>query len=92
MRYILKPIGRLFLKHVFADFVAMEAIVRASGLDWTIVRPSRLTDQPLSGHYRTRRELDLRRNFTVARADVAHFVLAVTADPDTYGATFSIAK
>jgi NAD(P)H-binding len=42
MRYVLKPVGRRFLKHVFSDFVAMEKIVRASGLDWTIVRPPRL--------------------------------------------------
>jgi uncharacterized protein YbjT (DUF2867 family) len=77
---------------VFADFVAMENVVRASGLDWTIVRPSRLTDKPLTGHYRTRREQDVSRNFTVSRADVAHLILAVTGDPDTSGATISIAK
>ena len=63
MRYFIKPLGRLFLKHVFADFVAMEEIVRASGLDWTIVRPPSLTDKPFTGHYRTRRDLNLRRNF-----------------------------
>ncbi len=90
MRYIVKPIGRLFLKNVFADFVAMEKIVRASGLDWTILRPSRLTDKPLTGHYRTRRELNLRRNFTVSRADLAHLILAVSGDRDTYGATIHI--
>jgi putative NADH-flavin reductase len=92
MRYLLKPIGRFFLKNVFADFVAMEQIVRASELDWTIVRPSRLTDKPLTGHYRTRRELNLRGNFTVSRADVAHLILAVSGDLDTYGATIHIAK
>ncbi len=92
MRYILKPIGRLFLKNVFADFVAMEEVVRASGLDWTIVRPSRLTDKPLTGHYRTRRDLNLRRNFTVSRADVAHLILAVSGDSDTYGAAIHIGK
>jgi putative NADH-flavin reductase len=92
MRYVIKPIGRLFLKHVFADFVAMEKIVRASGLDWTIVRPPSLTDKPLSGHYRTRRELNFHRNFTVSRADVAHLILAVSGDRDSYGATIHIAS
>jgi putative NADH-flavin reductase len=92
MRYILKPIGRLFLKHVFADFVAMEDIVRASGLDWTIVRPSRLTDKPFTGEYRTRRDENLRRNFTVSRADVAHLILAVSGESDTYGAAIYIAQ
>ncbi len=92
MRYILKPIGRLFLKNVFADFVEMEEIVRASGLDWTIVRPPRLTDKPFTGQYRTRRELNLRRSFTASRADVADLILAVSGDSDTYGATIHIAN
>jgi putative NADH-flavin reductase len=92
MRYILKPIGRRFLKHVFADFVAMEKVVRASGLDWTIVRPPRLTDKPLSGHYRTQRDLNLHRNLMVSRADVAHLILTACADRETYDAAIYIAS
>jgi putative NADH-flavin reductase len=92
MRYVLKPVGRRFLKHVFADFVAMEKIVRASGLDWTIVRPPRLSDKPVTGRYRTRRDLNLHRNFMVSRADVAHLLLAVCADSDTTGAAIYIAS
>jgi putative NADH-flavin reductase len=41
MRYVIKPLGKRLLRHVFSDFVAMEAVVRASGLDWTVVRPPR---------------------------------------------------
>jgi uncharacterized protein YbjT (DUF2867 family) len=62
----------------------MEDVVRATSLDWTALRPPRLTDQPLTGHYRTRRDLNLRRGLKVARADVAHLALAVAADPQTY--------
>jgi len=32
------------LRRAFADHVAQEAVVEASGLDWTIVRPSAFTD------------------------------------------------
>ena len=92
MRYVVKPIGRRVLKHVFADFVAMEKIVRASGLDWTIVRPPRLTDKPLTGRYRTRRDVNLRGNFAVSRADVAHLILAACADRETYDAAIYIAS
>jgi putative NADH-flavin reductase len=92
MRYVVKPIGRLFLKNVFADFVAMEEIVRASGLDWTVIRPPSLTDKPFTGRYRTRRDLNVPRSFTVSRADVAHLILTVSGDPDTYGHAISIAK
>jgi putative NADH-flavin reductase len=92
MRYVIKPIGRRLLKHVFADFVEMEKVVRASGLDWTIVRPPRLTDKPLTGNYRTRRDINMHRNFAVSRADVAHLILAGCADPDSYDAAIYIAS
>ena len=92
MRYVIKPIGRRFLKYVFADFVEMEKVVRASGLDWTIVRPPRLTDKPFSGNYRTRRDLNMHRNFAVSRADVAHLILAACADRESYDAAIYIAS
>jgi putative NADH-flavin reductase len=92
MRYVLKPMTRLFLKHVFADFVDMEKVVRASGLDWTIMRPPRLTDKPFTGRYRTRRDLNLHRNITVSRADLAHLILAVCADGESIGAAIYIAR
>jgi uncharacterized protein YbjT (DUF2867 family) len=92
MRYLAKPIGQRVLRYNFADFVAMEAVVRDSGLDWTIVRPPALTDKPLTGRYRTRRELNVRRGFRVSRADVAHLILAVSGDPGTYQAAIFLAS
>jgi len=92
MRYLIKPIGQLFLRHVFADFVGMEAVVRASGLDWTIVRPPQLTDKPYTGHYRTRRDANMHGNFSVSRADVADLILDICADDDTREAAIYIAK
>jgi uncharacterized protein YbjT (DUF2867 family) len=84
MRYLAKPITQRVLRDPFADLVGMEQVVRASGLDWTILRPPRLTDKPLTGHYRTRRELNVRRGLVLPRADLAHLILAVCGDPDTY--------
>jgi len=92
MRYVIKPIGTRFLKNVFSDFVTMEAVVRASGLEWTIVRPPRLTDKPFTGRYRTRRDENLHGNFAVSRADLADLILKVCADDDTRGAAIYIAK
>ena len=43
-RYLAKPILARVLRDANADFAAMEAVVRASGVDWTLVRPPRLTD------------------------------------------------
>ncbi|MBO0807617.1 MAG: NAD(P)H-binding protein [Actinobacteria bacterium] len=92
LRYLAKPVAGRVLKDAFTDFRAMEQVVRATGLDWTIVRPPRLTDKPLTGRYRTRRGANVRRGLTVSRADLAHLVLAVSSDPDTYRAAIAIAN
>jgi uncharacterized protein YbjT (DUF2867 family) len=67
----------LLLKEVFADKERAEETVRASGLDWTIVRPAVLRNGRLTGHYRAGAAA---RGFTlfprIRRADVADFMLA----------------
>jgi putative NADH-flavin reductase len=92
MRLLIKPVGKLFLHNVFADFVTMEAVVRASDLDWTIIRPPGLNEKPFTGTYRTQRDADMARNFAVSRADVADLILRVVPDADTRGAAIYIAK
>ncbi len=57
LRSAVKPVARrTFLRHICADMLAAEAEVETSGLDWTIVRPPRLTSKPASGSYRTATE------------------------------------
>ena len=53
----------------------MEVTVRQSGLDWTLVRPSRLTDGPATGLYRAGPGQALPDARPIARADVAAYVL-----------------
>jgi putative NADH-flavin reductase len=67
--------GRLFFPDLLADASDMENILETSGLDWTIVRPPRLTDKPYTGAYRVREDHLPRFGFTISRADVADFVL-----------------
>lgn len=67
--------GRLFFPSVVADASAMEQIVMASGLDWTLVRPPQLTDKPQTGRYRVREEHLPVFGFKIARADVANFMI-----------------
>jgi putative NADH-flavin reductase len=74
---------RTFLRHVSADMLRAEAVVGASDLDWTIVRPPRLTDGPGTGRYRVGIERDLARNLSLLRADLATFLLAAIADRAT---------
>ncbi|GAC1504712.1 MAG: SDR family oxidoreductase [Ktedonobacteraceae bacterium] len=48
--YIFRP---LILKNVYADALAQDALIQASGLDWTIVRPYRLDDGAATQTYKT---------------------------------------
>jgi putative NADH-flavin reductase len=67
--------GRLFFPDVTRDAGEMENIFRKSGLDWTMVRPPRLTDQPRTGKYRVLEGHLPRFGFAISRADVADFMI-----------------
>ena len=83
-RYLLKPLARrTALRHVCADMRGAEDEVRASGLDWTIFRPPRLTGKAASGSYRTAIDRNLPRGYAISRADLAACMLAALDDPAT---------
>lgn len=71
------------LKDVYTDLRAMEAELAASATDWTSVRPPKLTDKPLTGTYRRVVGGNPKAGRTIARADVAHAMLACVDDPAT---------
>ena len=68
-------------KTVYDDIRRMETIVRDSGLDWTIVRPSGLFDLPAPTDY-LRGEVDPVGGFT-ARIDLADYLVSLAADNTT---------
>ncbi len=65
-----------------------DATLAASGLDFTIVRPGRLTDDPGDG--RVAIAPSLPRGGSVTRDDVAAVVAACLQRPDTIGWTFEL--
>jgi putative NADH-flavin reductase len=67
--------GRLFFPALVADASEMEHVFTNSELDWTIVRPPRLTDKPRTGRYRVSEGRLPHFGFAISRADVADFVL-----------------
>jgi putative NADH-flavin reductase len=68
-RYILRP---LIFRHILAEHNRVEAIVKSSSLDWTIVRPTALTSRSAIGYVAS---LELQpRTFITTRADVAAFI------------------
>jgi uncharacterized protein YbjT (DUF2867 family) len=62
--------------------------VRGTGLDWTIVRPGSLTDDPGTGLVRVSTELGGRG--PVPRDDVAAVLAAVLTTPSTISVTFEL--
>ena len=65
----------LLLRNVYADKNRQEAIVRDSGLDWVLVRPSILNDKPGRGTIRALTDLSGFHGGAISRADVATFVV-----------------
>ena len=71
----------LMLRNVYEDKDRQENAIRASALDWIIVRPTALNDKPPRGHIRALTDLSGIQGGTIARADVADFVVQqLTAD------------
>jgi len=89
-RLLLKPLIWALLRPVYADMATMEHEMRQSDLDWTIVRPPRLTDKPPTGRYRTARNRSVRRGYVIARADLAGAILTLLDDPTARRAAIGI--
>ena len=92
MRHVGARFARTAFRRHYADLARMEDVLRGSGLDWTISRPPRLTNGPLTGAYRTATDRNVRGGWLVSRADVAHHMLHVLGDPGTIGHAIGIAS
>jgi putative NADH-flavin reductase len=91
MRHLFAPFARTAFRRQYADVARMEEILRDSGLDWTAVRPPKLTNKPLTGAYRTAVDQNIRGGWSVSRADVAHYMLRLLDQPETAGHAVGIA-
>ena len=87
LRFFEPVITKTIGKTVYDDMRRMETIVRDSGLDWTIVRPSGLFDSPYVTDYRAG-EADPVGAFT-SRSDLAHYLVRL-ASRSGRGETVSI--
>jgi uncharacterized protein YbjT (DUF2867 family) len=75
-----KLIYPLLLRNVYADKNRQETLVRESGLDWILVRPSVLNDKPKRDNVRALTDLSEFHGGTISRGDVASFVLDQVRD------------
>jgi hypothetical protein len=90
-RRLLLPFITRLLRDVYADLAAMEDEIGSSDTDWTVVRPPKLTDKPLTGKYRVVVGGNVPRGYAISRADVAHAMLAALDDPATFGKPVGVA-
>ena len=91
-RFVAKPILWRFLGEVWRDMQATELVVRASGLDWTILRPPQLKDGPAKGRYQSNRDANVRWGFTIRRADLARAMVDALEDDTSIGSALSVAN
>lgn len=88
-RWATKVLQRL-LRHMYADQLVMERLVKDSGIEYTIIRPPRLIDKPATGHYRVAINSFLKNSLSISRADVAHFMIHHLGDRETFHAMVEI--
>ena len=75
-------LASIVMKGIVTDKTAGETLLKRSGIDWTIVYATRLTDEPRSGGYRTV-EGTLTRVGTISRTDLADALLSTLSDPNS---------
>jgi uncharacterized protein YbjT (DUF2867 family) len=88
-RPLLNPIVRwlavdLILKIAFEDHARQEELVRASGLEWVVARPGRLTNGPARHRYVKTTALEPVPS-SISRADVADFLVTACEVPKWVG-------
>lgn len=75
-RLIMHLVGATLLKNPFAAQRAMQELIHRSDTDWTIVQPPRLLNHAGRGTWRVDADALPAGGLTIARADVAAFMLA----------------
>jgi putative NADH-flavin reductase len=81
----------LLLNTIYEDKNRQEALIKAQGesgaIDWTIVRPGMLTDEPATHEYRIVNDLTDYTVGSISRGDVGHFIIAAIESNTFLGQT-----
>ena len=84
-------IASFIMRNHMRDSLAMEEIVQSNGLDWTIARPPRLTQEE-NPTYRSREGAAPKMGFSLARKAVAAFMLDAIEQNKHFHKIVGIAK
>jgi putative NADH-flavin reductase len=77
---LIRGIMRIAVPHVLDDAIAHAKLLEASGLDWTVVRGPRLTEEARRGHYRVG-WVGVNASTQIGRDDLADFILTEIERP-----------
>ncbi|NKY97167.1 NAD(P)H-binding protein [Nocardiopsis dassonvillei subsp. albirubida] len=83
IKKVVTPLVGWVFRDAYRDLAVMERSLSASDTDWTILRPPRLTDGPLTGLHRMSLGTNVSGGLSISRADLAHAALAALEDPAT---------
>ena len=84
VRFEIKNIFQRIFKYNIADMLVMETILKDSGLNWTVIRPSRLLNKLKTGKYRISINKNLSRPSSVSRKDLADYIFHHIFDEKIY--------
>ena len=91
LRVIMRPLIKAVLADLYIDLARMEGEIEQSGLDWTVIRPPRLVDGPLTGAYRSVIGGNVPNGYAISRADTAHAMVSALGNADTIRQPIGIA-
>ncbi|MGD9842175.1 MAG: NAD(P)-dependent oxidoreductase [Steroidobacteraceae bacterium] len=91
---LLNPLAKLFtyllIREATADHTRQEQLARDSGLQWSVARPSRLTNGPARGNYQ--KAVGRQVPGSISRADVADFLLEAATTELWIGKTVNLGR
>ena len=90
LRFMMKNLVQKILFHNYEDMMRMEESIKQSELDWTIVRPPRLTNGRRTESYRVQKEVVIGGS-KISRADVADYIVKSLTDKQTFQTAFGVA-
>jgi uncharacterized protein YbjT (DUF2867 family) len=89
---LLNPVAQflvnMMLKEAVADHTLQEQLARDSGLEWSVARPTRLSNAPARGKYDTKIGEKVSR--PISRGDVANFLVAAATTDQWLGKTVNL--
>lgn len=91
LRWLMKYVIQKIFKNGYADMRIMEQRLKASGTNWTIVRPPMLTNKPARHKYKIAINGHLRTPFSISRTDLANYMAGIIENAETFHSTVEIA-